>query len=67
MTLAEHGDDLLAKGDTKAAGEFYLAAKAIRDRIAALKPKEILSRYDLADIYSRLAEVARIKNDLSTA
>jgi len=67
VVLAEHGDDLMAKGDTKAAAEFYNAAKAIRERIASLEPKESLSQYDLADIHTRLAEAARVENNLTSA
>lgn len=67
VALAQHGDDLLAKGDTKAAVEFYEAARAIRERMASLKPDQALLQYDLADIHIKLAGVARIENNLKGA
>jgi tetratricopeptide (TPR) repeat protein len=67
MALAERGDDLLAKGDAREAIEFYQAARTIRERLVNLEPEQIQWRRYLAEIYGRLADAARIQNDLPTA
>ncbi|HST30675.1 MAG TPA: tetratricopeptide repeat protein [Chthoniobacterales bacterium] len=67
FVLEQHGDDLVVKGDTRAADEYYRAAMAIRERLLNLKPKEDLLRTDLAGIHTKLSGIAHIQNNLTVA
>jgi eukaryotic-like serine/threonine-protein kinase len=67
IALTQRGDDLQAKGDPKGAKEFFLSAKAIRERLAALKPLQAEWRRELAATHNKLGEVSRRQNDLTAA
>ena len=65
--LIQHGDDLVAKGDTEGAIEFYQAARTICEHRANQQTDNTSWRRELAAIHARLAGVARVQNDLTAA